>query len=123
MAKRSARRSRSITTTPIGRKHQAAEFRFDGTEGAAYAKLGVLLDYPRGEPDELWIRAKGETDWKQVPLIGGWFPDAFVGRMANVQRFAAGEDKELVASVEDAWTTMALVEAAFEFEREARDGA
>jgi hypothetical protein len=34
--------------------------------------------------------------------------------MANVQRFAAGEDKELVASVEDAWTTMALVEAAFE---------
>jgi predicted dehydrogenase len=98
----------------FGRKHQVAEFRLDGTEGAAYAKLGVLLDYPRGEPDELWIRAKGETDWKQVPLIGGWFPDAFVGRMANVQRFAAGEDKELVASVEDAWTTMALVEAAFE---------
>jgi predicted dehydrogenase len=98
----------------FGRKHQAAEFRFDGTEGAAYAKLGVLLDYPRGEPDELWIRAKGETDWIEVPLIGGWFPDAFVGRMANVQRFAAGEDNKLVASVEDAWTTMALVEAAFE---------
>ena len=39
----------------FGRKHQAAEFRFDGTEGAAYAKLGLLLDYPRGEPDELWI--------------------------------------------------------------------
>ena len=34
--------------------------------------------------------------------------------MANIQRFVAGEDKELVASVEDAWTTMALVEAAFE---------
>ena len=77
----------------FGRKHQAAEFRFDGTEGAAYAKLGVLLDYPRGEPDELWIRTKGETDWIEVPLIGGWFPDAFVGRMANVQRFAAGEDR------------------------------
>jgi predicted dehydrogenase len=98
----------------FGRKHQAAEFRFEGTEGAALAKLGVLLDYPRGEPDELWIRAKGETEWIEVPLIGGWFPDAFVGRMANVQRFAAGEDKELVASAEDAWTTMALVEAAFE---------
>ena len=98
----------------FGRKHQAAEFRFEGTEGAAYAKLGVLIDYPRGEPDELWIRAKGETEWIEVPLIGGWFPDAFVGRMANVQRFAAGEDKHLVASAEDAWTTMALVEAAFE---------
>ena len=56
-------------------------------------------------------------------MRGAWFPDAFVGRMANLQRFVAGEDQALVASVEDAWTTMALVEAAFEFEREARDGA
>ena len=34
--------------------------------------------------------------------------------MANLQRFVAGEDQELIASVEDAWTTMALVEAAFD---------
>jgi predicted dehydrogenase len=40
--------------------------------------------------------------------------DAFVGRMANLQRFVAGEDEDLVSSVEDAWTTMALVEAAFQ---------
>lgn len=98
----------------FGRRHQVAEFRFEGSEGAAHAKMGVLLDYPRGEPDELTIKAKGEPDWISVPLHGGWFPDAFVGRMANLQRFVAGEDKELVASVEDAWTTMALVEAAFE---------
>lgn len=98
----------------FGRKHQVAEFRFDGTEGAAWAKLGGLLDYPRGEPDELWIHAKGETEWKEVSLQGAWFPDAFVGRMANLQRFVAGEDATLIASVEDAWTTMALVEAAYE---------
>jgi predicted dehydrogenase len=98
----------------FGRKFQASELRFEGTEGAAFVKLGVLLDYPRGEPDELWIKAKSETDWKQVPLQGGWFPDAFVGRMRNLQRFVAGEDHKLIASVEDAWTTMALVEAAFE---------
>jgi predicted dehydrogenase len=98
----------------FGRRHQVAEFRFEGSEGAAHAKMGVLLDYPRGEPDELTIKAKGETDWISVPLHGGWFADAFVGRMANLQRFVAGEDKDLVASVEDAWTTMALVEAAFE---------
>jgi predicted dehydrogenase len=98
----------------FGRTRQAAEFRFDGTEGAAHAKLGLLLDYPRGEPDELWIKAGGEPDWVQVPLHGVWFPDAFIGRMSNLQRFVAGEDAELVASVEDAWTTMALVEAAFE---------
>ena len=98
----------------FGRKHQAAEFRFDGTEGAAYAKLGLLLDYPRGEPDELWIRSKGESVWAEVPLRGSWFPDAFIGRMANLQRFCSGEDTHLIASIEDAWTTMALVEAAFE---------
>jgi len=98
----------------FGRKHQVAEFRFDGTEGAAHVKLGLLLDYPRGEPDELWIRAKSETEWANVALQGLWFPDAFIGRMANLQRFCAGEDRVLIASVEDAWTTMALVEAAFE---------
>jgi predicted dehydrogenase len=98
----------------FGRKHQAAEFRFDGTEGAAYAKLGLLLDYPRGEPDQLWIRSKGESVWAEVPLRGSWFPDAFIGRMANLQRFCSGEDTHLIASIEDAWTTMALVEAAFE---------
>jgi predicted dehydrogenase len=98
----------------FGRKFQVAEWRFDGTEGAAHASLGVLLDYPNGEPDELWIRAKGEAEWRQVPLQGGWFPDAFVGRMHNLQRFVAGEDADLISTVEDAWTTMALVEAAFE---------
>jgi hypothetical protein len=33
--------------------------------------------------------------------------------MSNLQRFAAGEDEVLVTGVEDAWHTMALVEAAF----------
>ena len=98
----------------FGRKYQACEFRISGTEGAAYLKLGLNLDYPRGEPDVLEIHPKGASEWIDVPLNGAWFPDAFVGRMANVQRFASGEDAELVSSVEDAWNTMALVEAAYE---------
>ncbi|MER8863816.1 Gfo/Idh/MocA family oxidoreductase [Mesorhizobium sp. M0751] len=98
----------------FGRKHQACEFRICGTEGAAYLKLGVNLDYPRGEPDILEIYPKGGTDWIAVPLVGAWFPDAFAGRMANVQRYASGEDAELVSSVEDGWNTMALVEAAYQ---------
>ncbi len=97
----------------FGRKYQACEFRVCGTEGAAYMQLGVNLDYPRGEPDILEIRPKGGSEWVKVPLQGTWFPDAFVGRMANLQRFAIGEDAELVSSVEDAWNTMALVEAAY----------
>ncbi|MBR0557354.1 Gfo/Idh/MocA family oxidoreductase [Ciceribacter sp. L1K23] len=97
----------------FGRKHQACEFRVCGTEGAAYVQLGVNLDYPRGEPDILEIHPKRGKEWITVPLDGTWFPDAFVGRMANLQRFAAGEDKELVSSVEDAWMTMSLVEALY----------
>ena len=98
----------------FGRKYQACEFRISGTKGAAYIKLGVNLDYPRGEPDELWIRPEGGSDWVEVKLEGAWFPDAFVNRMANLQRFASGEDKVLIGSVEDAWQTMALVEAAYQ---------
>ncbi|AYG61538.1 Gfo/Idh/MocA family protein [Rhizobium jaguaris] len=98
----------------FGRKFQACEFRISGTKGAAYIKLGVNLDYPRGEPDELWIRPADGSDWVEVKLEGAWFPDAFVNRMANLQRFASGEDKTLVGSVEDAWQTMALVEAAYQ---------
>jgi predicted dehydrogenase len=97
----------------FGRRHQLAEFRFEGTEGAIHASMGLLLDYPRGEPELLTIRPKGEAEWFEVPLQGAWFPDAFIGRMANLQRYAAGEDDALIASVEDGWSTMALVEAAY----------
>lgn len=96
----------------FGRRFQDATFRFEGTEGAAVVKLGLLLNYPAGEPDELWIGNRGGL-WEQITLEGGWFPHAFVGVMSNLQRFAAGEDDRLVTSVEDAWHTMALVEAAF----------
>jgi predicted dehydrogenase len=96
----------------FGRRFQDASFRFEGTEGAAQVKLGLLLNYPQGEPDELWVTRKG-ADWLQVPLQGGWFPHAFIGTMSNLQRFAAGEDQVLVSAAADAWHTMALVEACF----------
>lgn len=97
----------------FGRRHQACEFRICGTEGAAYLQLGLNLNYPAGEPDILEIYPKGGDGWITVPLRGAWFPDGFVGRMANLQRFDSGEDSELISSVEDAWNTMALVEAAY----------
>jgi predicted dehydrogenase len=96
----------------FGRRFQDASFRFEGDRGAALVKLGVLLNYPEGEPDELWIAPKGGP-WESVLLAGRWFPDAFTGTMANLQRFAAGEDPVLHSSVEDAWHTMALVEACY----------
>jgi predicted dehydrogenase len=96
----------------FGRKFQDASFRFEGDRGAALVKLGLLLNYPEGEPDELWLAPLGGP-WAQVALAGRWFPDAFIGPMANLQRFAAGEDAVLHTSVEDAWRTMALVEACY----------
>ena len=96
----------------FGRKYQACEFRICGTDGAAYLQLGVNLDYPMGEPDVLEINVG--DGWQAVELDGAWFIDAFASRMSQLQRFAAGEDEDLVSSVEDAWTTMALVEAAYE---------
>lgn len=96
----------------FGRRHQGASFRVEGTDGATQAKLGVLLDYPAGEPDELWLAPRGGP-WEQVALAGAWFPDAFIGPMANLQRFAAGEDEVLATRVDDAWRTMALVEACY----------
>ena len=95
-----------------GRKFQSAWFRIEGTEGAMMVKLGVIFDYPNGEPDELWYCQNG-GDWQEIPLEGSWFIDAFMGTMRNVQRYDAGEDDRLYASVEDAYETMALVEACF----------
>ncbi|WP_136660522.1 Gfo/Idh/MocA family oxidoreductase [Nitratireductor sp. XY-223] len=96
-----------------GRKFQSAWFRIEGTEGTLMVKLGVCFDYPNGEEDEFWYCPNG-GDWQQVPLEGSWFIDAFMGTMRNVQRFDAGEDSALFASVEDAYETMALVEACFQ---------
>jgi predicted dehydrogenase len=95
-----------------GPRHQASELRLEGTSGAAVARMGVNLDYPRGRPDELEYACAG-ADWREVALQGSWFPDAFRGPMCNLQRHLAGEDARLWTSVEDAWRTMALVEACY----------
>ena len=96
----------------FGRRFQDALLRFEGDEGALVVRLGLLLDYPGGAADELWLCRKG-GEWAQVPLRGAWFPDGFAGTMSNLQRFAAGEDAQLCTAVEDAWHTMALVEACY----------
>lgn len=97
----------------FGSKFQDCKFRFEGTKGAMVTQIGVNLNYPEGEPDELWFAELGGP-WEEVDLQGSWFIDAFIGVMSNVQRFHNGEDKALVTSVEDCIETMALVEACFE---------
>jgi predicted dehydrogenase len=93
--------------------HAMSELRVEGTRGAAVARMGVNLDYPRGEPDTLHLWTVGAPRFDPIPLRGSWFTEAFEGPMSNLQRFAAGEDAALVSPVEDAVRTMALVEACY----------
>jgi predicted dehydrogenase len=98
----------------FGTRHQESSLKLEGTRGAVVARMGVNLDYPRGLPDELEYCADdgaANPAWKSVRLDGAWFPDAFIGPMASLMRFASGESQELPASVEEAWRTMAVVEA------------
>ena len=96
----------------FGRKYQACELRVSGTKGAAYLHFGVNLNYPKGEPDRLEVNFG--NGWNEIKLKGSWFIDSFGYRMRQLQRAAAGEDKTLISTVEDAWHTMALVESAYE---------
>jgi predicted dehydrogenase len=100
-------------THTFGSREAVSQLKIEGTRGAAIAKMGVNLNYPHGEPDTLEITT-GDAGWTQVPLRGGWFLEAFEGPMANLQRVVAGEDAALVSSVEDAFRTMAVVEACYE---------
>jgi predicted dehydrogenase len=88
-----------------------------GTEGAIVARLGVNLDYPRGLPDKLeycLLREGLAPSWQELPLIGNWFPRAFVGTMSSLMRRANHETSELPTSVTDAFKTMAVVEACYQ---------
>jgi predicted dehydrogenase len=101
----------------FGPRHQESCLEIEGERGAIYIRLGVNLDYPGGLPDQLEFcltGTAGKPEWEAVPLIGGWFPHAFVGPMAELMRRANGETVDLPTGVEDAYRTMAVVEACYE---------
>lgn len=101
----------------FGAKHQESYIKWEGTKGAIVAKIGLLMDYPHGVPDvfEYCIVEEGKNpEWKTVQLEGSWFPEAFIGTMANLMRYNEENDKVLYTSVEDVIQTMAVVESAYQ---------
>ncbi|MNE85622.1 hypothetical protein D3C80_1826400 [compost metagenome] len=48
-----------------------------------------------------------------MELEGSWFPEAFIGTMANLMRYKEGSSDVLYTSVEDVIKTMAVVESAY----------
>ncbi len=101
----------------FGRRHQESYIKWEGTAGAIKAELGVLLNYPEGEPDSLEccrLEVGRAPIWESLKLEGNWFSDAFIGTMGSLQAFVEGSIDPLPTSVEDAFHTMALVEAAYQ---------
>lgn len=104
----------------FGAKHQESYLKWEGTKGAIKARIGLLMDYPQGVGDifEYCTLEEGqEPEWKQVAIEGSWFPEAFIGTMAQVMRAKEGSAPEMPTSVEDVIKTMACVEAAYESDR------
>jgi len=101
----------------FGPNHQESYIKWEGTKGAIVAKIGLLMDYPHGVPDvfEYCIVEEGESPaWQTVKLEGSWFPEAFIGTMANLMRYNEGSSDVLYTSVEDVIQTMAVVESAYQ---------
>lgn len=100
----------------FGAKHQESFIKWEGTKGAIKAKIGLLMDYPNGIPDvfEYCVLQEGQSpEWQTVKLEGSWFPEAFIGTMANLMCYNEGYDTVLHTSVEDVIDTMAVVESAY----------
>jgi predicted dehydrogenase len=95
---------------------QHSYVQWEGTGGVMRAQMGVNLDYPKGRGDTLEFYPR-ESHARFVagvqPITGEWFPDAFLGSMLSVQRFALGETDAMPTRVEDALDTMRVVEAAY----------
>jgi predicted dehydrogenase len=100
----------------FGPRHQESFIKWEGTRGAVISKMGLLLNYPAGEPDAMEYCTLDESDqprWEPVRLEGSWFPDAFIGTMASVMLWADDPKDKPATAVDDAFKTMALVEAAY----------
>ena len=101
----------------FGAKHQESYIKWEGTRGAIKARIGLLMDYPRGVGDEFEyciIKDDVEPEWTKVPIEGSWFREAFIGTMAQVMCVKEGSAPDMPTSVEDVIKTMACVEAAYE---------
>ena len=96
----------------FGKVKQQSYVKFEGTKGAIKIKIGVSIDYPKGEPPtfEYFLLGQESAKWKEIPLQGGWFPHAFIGTMASLQNHYINPSQPLLNSTEDAFETMQLVE-------------
>jgi predicted dehydrogenase len=114
----------TITTNHLhrfGQKHQESYLKWEGTKGAIKARVGLLMDYPNGVGDQFEYCLLDDDgnpgEWQSVALEGSWFPEAFIGSMAQVQCHKEGTLAHMLTDVADVIHTMEAVEAAYESNR------
>lgn len=100
----------------FGPKHQDSFIKWEGTTGAIKATLGLNINFPTGVADTFeYVLPEDGTppEWRSEKLAGSWYPDAFIGSMADLLCFAEGSSTRHITSVDEAYKTMQLVEAAY----------
>lgn len=98
-----------------GTEKQQSYVKWEGSEGAIQVRAGLNMDYPTGQPDRFeYVLSNDDKGWQQIDIHGSWFPEAFIGTMSSLMRYANNETDTLPTSVEDAIMTMATVEAAYQ---------
>jgi len=110
----------TITTNHLhrfGPKHQESYLKWEGTKGAIKARVGLLMNYPHAVGDLfeycLLDDAGNPGEWQSLTLEGSWFPEAFIGSMAQVQCHKEGSLAHMLTDVSDVIHTMEAVEAAY----------
>ncbi len=101
----------------FGPRHQHSYIRIEGTRGAIYIRLGLLMDYPKGVQDEfeyIILDENGEGKWKSISIDGSWFPDAFAGSMGEMMKAQADKKYKPDNNLEDGLKTMRWVERAYQ---------
>jgi predicted dehydrogenase len=93
-------------------------WRIEGLNGLAIGDIGWCQD-PYTTPSSLRYAAKGDSAFHRPVWNESWFPDAFVGTMAQLL-IALETGKEPAISGRDNLKTMALVETAYKSAREHR---
>ncbi len=90
---------------------RSIHWRFEGTEGVARGTIGWPR-YPERVPSTIEFAGKNDTEWTRPTWESVWFPDAFVGPMAQLLcALEAGREPEI--SGRDNVETVALCSAVY----------
>ena len=87
------------------------QWRIEGLDGLAMGDIGWCQD-PYTTPSSIRYAAKGDEKFNEPKWEESWFPDAFIGTMAQLLIALETGDKPAIDG-RDNLNTMALVEAAY----------